>query len=237
MHRLRRPVLRVMLEISDMKDPLDAFDWPRLYERYDALCTKFDPSATQLKALTPRPHSDRDLYYRLIDSVRTSPTGKPTLSIHLYGALLYWKLYSQHTAVGNLRRWLAPEALSTEADNLARLLQDLPGDLRRDEMEVVSLVRQLGIYKLVGTKTETALPVRTTLLHFLFPDVIPIFDKMVLQAVGVRQSGANQRISVLQQYLPFAWKLADLHCAAYPHEHRETPIRLIDMALWVVRDS
>lgn len=218
-----------------MRDPLHAFDWSRLYERYDALCARFDPSAAQLKAFTPGPQSDRDLYYRLLNFVRTPSTGNPTLSIDLYEALLYWKLYSQPAAVSNLRRWFAPKVRSAEADHLARLIEDLPGDLQRDETHVLSLVKQLGAYKLAGMKTATALSVRTTFLHFLFPDVVPIFDKMVLQAVGVRESKANQRMDVLRKYLPFAWKLADHHGAGHANQQRETPIRLIDMALWVVR--
>jgi hypothetical protein len=219
-----------------MKDPLHGFDWSRLHERYDALCVRFDPSAAHLKALTPRPQSDRDLYYRLLSIVHTPTTGKLIVSIGLYEALLYWKLYSQPAAVSNLRRWFDPKVRSEEANNLARLVDDLPGDLQRDETRVISLVKQLGAYKLAGMKTETALPVRTTFLHFVFPDVVPIFDKMVLQAVGVPEPGANQRMDVLCKYLPFAWKLADEHVAGYPQERKETPIRLVDMALWVIRE-
>jgi hypothetical protein len=218
-----------------VKDPLHGFDWSRLYERYDALCARFRPSAFHLKAFPMRPQSDRDLYRQLVHSVHGSSTGKPELSIDGYEALLYWKLYSQPAAVANLR--LSPDARFAEAESLARLVSDLPADLQRDETQVVSLVKHLGVYRLAGIKTETALPLRTTLLHFFFPDVVPIFDKMVLRAVGVPEPGANQRIDVLSRYLPFAWMLADRHAARYARQQRETSIRLIDMALWVVRGS
>lgn len=219
-----------------MRDPLHGFDWSRLHERYDALCARFDPSVSHLKAFRPRPQSDRDLYYQLVRSVHSSSTGKPYLSIDLYEALLYWKLYSQPAAAANLRGWL-PGARTAEADSLARLVSDLPAELQRDETQVISLLKHLGVYKLAGMKTETALPVRTTLLHFFFSDVVPIFDKMVLKAVGVPEPSANQRIDVLRKYLPFAWKLADEHAANYARQQRETSIRLIDMALWVVRGA
>jgi hypothetical protein len=97
------------------------------------------------------------------------------------------------------------------------------------------LVKRLGEYKVVGMKTASALPVRTTFLHYLFPAVVPIFDTMVLKAVGVDEPNANQRADVLREYLPFAWELTDQHAAHVPGHSRETSVRLIDMALWVVR--
>jgi hypothetical protein len=220
-----------------VRDPLAGFDWLRLDERYDALCARFDPAVGHLKAFTRAPQSDRDLYDQIVRAVNASPDGRPRLSIDLYEALLYWKLYSQPAAVANLRGWLAPETRLTEAERLARLVGDLPPHVPRNEAEIISLVKHLGIYRLAGMRTETSLPVRSTLLHFLFPDVVPIFDRMVLQAVGVSDRGANQKLDVFREYLPFAWTLADRHTANPPRERSETRIRLIDMALWVVRGT
>ena len=73
-------------------------------------------------------------------------------------------------------------------------------------------------------------------LHFFNPSVVPIFDRMVLQAVGLWSPGANTRLAVLEAYLPIAWQLADEY-ATRPREFVETPVRLIDMALWVGRGS
>ena len=80
------------------------------------------------------------------------------------------------------------------------------------------------------------LPVNTTFLHFVYPDIVPIFDKMVLSAVGISDKNANQRIDVLEQYIPFAWELAEKYSPQL-RSFKETPLRLIDMALWAVRGS
>ena len=89
----------------------------------------------------------------------------------------------------------------------------------------------------MGSATECRLPVRSTFLHFLYPASVPIFDKMVLQAVGIHESGANQDISVFERYLPFAWELEDRYSAASEVCSVEQPLRRIDMALWIIRNS
>jgi hypothetical protein len=57
---------------------------------------------------------------------------------------------------------------------------------------------------------------------------------MVLKAVGAWSEGANHDISVLRQYLPHAWALADKHTQQLS-SFKESPVRLVDMALWVKR--
>jgi len=84
-------------------------------------------------------------------------------------------------------------------------------------------------------KYSDALPVRTTLLHFLFPEVVPIFDKMVLEAVGEWKENANHDIGVLKEYIPFVWELAEKHTSRISNSTKEGSIRLVDMALWVIR--
>lgn len=70
-----------------------------------------------------------------------------------------------------------------------------------------------------------------------YPHVVPIFDRMVLQAVGVNDNKANQSEGVFRRYLPHAWGLADRHGkhAQERFQFQETPLRLVDMALWVKR--
>lgn len=152
------------------------------------------------------------------------------LTTEWYEALLYWKLYSQPAAVSNLRRWLP----SFKPGVLKSFLTAAPTILSRNIPDVMSLVNVVGRYQLPGMKSETALPVRTTFLHILYPNVVPIFDQMVLKAVGAWYEGSNQSTSVLRQYIPHAWALADRH-AQQRSGFKETAVRLTDMALWLTR--
>lgn len=218
-----------------MRDPLRGFEWRCLYDRYDRKCRGFCPATEAVRFFTPAPQSDRELYYCLIDGIHGTGNGQPSLSIALYVALLYWKLYSCAAARANIARWFAPGARRAQSTSLRRLLSELPCHLDPDVKSVVDLVEGLGPYEIYGMKSKTALPVRTTFLHFLFPEVVPIFDRMVLRAVGVCESEANQSVDCLREYLPFAWDLAAQHaprCCSY----RESSVRLVDMALWAVRD-
>ncbi len=80
---------------------------------------------------------------------------------------------------------------------------------------------------------------RTTFLHFLYPQVVPIYDRMVLRAVGFSEDEAKEAIcdiGVLRRYLLHAWRLSDRYQGSFPNDAKETPVRLIDMALWVKRE-
>ena len=83
--------------------------------------------------------------------------------------------------------------------------------------------------------SSSTLPVRTTFLHFLYPSVVPIFDQMVLKAVNGWEKDANHKASFLTAYLPLAWELAERYAKPAFSFKRESPIRVIDMALWVTR--
>jgi len=216
-----------------MRDPLGGFDWQLLYQRYDAMCTRFQAHSKHLEAVEPPVSSDRMLYYHLLTRFQRD-RGSPAVGD--YEAMLYWKLYSHHRALGNLSSWLRPEKRKGISDGLASLVADLPLSVDRNLSQVLDLIRIVGRHGLVGMKSSTALPMRTTFLHFFYPNVVPIFDKMVLQAVGIREKGANQKLEVLREYVPFAWELADRH-ATRVDGLPETPVRLTDMALWVVRST
>jgi hypothetical protein len=210
-----------------MSDPLAGFAWTNLYNQYDRRCQRFDPHSKHLRGPYASTTRDRDLYYALVAS---AANGWASLAAEWYEALLYWKLYSQPAAVSNLTRWLP----SFNQAALRRFLAAAPVNLSRSVPDIMSLVNLVGSYQLPGMKTQTALPVRTTLLHILYPNIVPIFDKMVLQAVGAWHKGANQNTSVLQQYIPHAWALANTH-AQQRAGFTETPVRLTDMALWITR--
>lgn len=219
-----------------MNDPLASFDWNSLYERYDALCRRFDPAAPELAVLPGSTRSDRETYSALVAALHPTGQAAPVVSVEVYRALLYWKLYSLPSARSNIGKWLDGQHVDEQARRLAHLIARLPGKIDRDVEAVVDLVQQVGRNQITGMKTGSALPVRTTFLHYLYPETVPIFDRMVLQAVGVTAPTANQSLDVFREYLPFAWSLADRHGQKI-RSAVETPVRLVDMALWVTRNG
>jgi hypothetical protein len=211
-----------------MSDPLVGFDWTTLYARYDAAASRgYDPRSKHLRGFHPTTN-DRDLYYQLV--TKAAPETRSQLGADWCEALLYWKLYSQYTLDSKITAWIkgfAPERLQ-------QFLAKIPRTIPRRVSDIIDLVELVGSYQFPGMKSSTALPVRTTFLHILYPDVIPIFDKMVLKAVGAWCEGANQDINVLRQYIPHAWELADKHTQQLSG-FKESSVRLVDMALWFKR--
>lgn len=221
-----------------MKDPLNSFDWQSLHSRYDAKCRGFYNGSRYLAAFeTCRPATDRALYYELIRVFAEDRGILITSPLEIYEALLYWKLYSQPAAISNTVRSLREDARLRKdtQERVLALFQKLPAQLEKSTAAVLDIVEQLGSFRIHGIKTSTALPVRTTLLHFMYPSVVPIFDKMVLHAVGIWDEHANQSTKFLKAYLPFAWELADRYAQNFSRFEKESPIRVIDMALWVGR--
>jgi hypothetical protein len=220
-----------------MSDPLAGFEWTTLYNRYDTKCSRFNPQSEHLQAVLPGPATDRALYYHLVQAASPGVSGlRPKLDVGWYKALLYWKLYSQRYE--NIAGWL-PNDESTRryrTEQLQLLLAKMPMTIPQQLPAITSLLNVIDTHGLAGMKSATALPVRSTFLHILYPSVIPIFDSMVLQAVGITREGANQSLDVFCEYLPHAWALARQH-AELLTGFKETPVRLIDMALWIVRDS
>lgn len=229
---------------STPNDPLEGFNWSTLYKRYDDIAHRhfvrcFNRYSDYLRQFESTPTSERDLYYRLVKEIHHTGNARPTVSIDQYQAILYWKLYSQPAALSKIVKPLSDDDTRRReaCEALTQLLLSLPTQLERDTTVVVNLIRQMHRFSLWGMKSRTSLPVRTTFLHFIFPDVVPIFDKMVLQAVSLYDKNANKRISTLQSYLPLAWELAERYssqCAKYPHE---SPLRVVDMALWIIRNE
>jgi hypothetical protein len=66
-----------------------------------------------------------------------------------------------------------------------QLLDNMPATtVPRNVDQILELIDSIGMYQVPGMVSCDALPVRTTFLHMFYPTVIPIFDKMVLKAVG-----------------------------------------------------
>jgi hypothetical protein len=216
-----------------MIDPLGNFDWASLYSAYDARCRGFRPESPHLRIFgSDRPDSDRALYYGLINKFDGNHKDLAADAVGAYEALLYWKLYSQPAARSNIERWR-----HHVLEPLHELVAGLPVSIERHPSKIVDLVNQIGESRVYGMMSPTALAVRTTFLHFLFPSVVPMLDRMVLEAVGVFDKKAGKKSSTLQTYLPFAWGLADRYRRQIVRFKNETPLRVIDMALWVTRGS
>ncbi len=215
----------------EMSDPLDGFVWTTLYERYDRACKRFDPQSAHLTGVSPTAATDRRLYDWLVQTAALNNGKRPLLGGGWYEAMLYWKLYSS-TPDNKLTEWLR----EFKAASLHQLLAAMPVAVKKDVDQVLGLVKLIGTYPLPGMKSLDALPVRTTFLHFLYPRVVPIFDRMVLKAVGTWFEGANKKTAVLRRYLPHVWVLAERHTMTLSG-FQESPVRLIDMALWVGRGT
>jgi len=210
-----------------MSDPLSLFDWNSLYARYDAACHGFDPTSKHLRGKYARTASDRALYYRLVEAA----CERHSLDADWYEALLYWKLYSQRTLDSKITKW----GSTLIHGDLRKFLMKIPPSIPREVQKVAGLVQLIDYYRFPGMRTPTALPVRTTLLHVLYPGVVPIFDQMVLKAVGAWREAANQDMAVLRRYVPHAWVLADRH-TRQRSVFKKTPVRLVDIALWLTRN-
>jgi hypothetical protein len=227
-----------------MIDPLNNFNWSTLYERYDARCAGFNQNASKLsifdKESLPRPTNDRELYYKLISMFSAVNLHSHAEPIEAYEALLYWKLYSQRAAISNLeKRWL-PDNSKIRANSqhkFQNLISELPNTVEKSSTEIIERIKWLGKFNLCGMASSSAIPVRTTFLHFIYPDVVPIFDRMVLRAIGICGNNANHNYEVLEKYLSFSWELAETYKNQVSFLKNESPIRAIDMALWVGRGA
>jgi hypothetical protein len=214
-----------------MSDPLVGFDWKTLYARYDAACRRFEPNSKHLQGIYAGIPNDRLLYYKLVAAA--IPEARSQLDADWYEALLYWKLYSQsycQRILNSIAKWRQ----SLVSGHFQQRLGTTPTTIPRSVQDVGELVELVGRYQFPGIKSSTALPVRTTFLHILYPNIVPIFDQMVLKAVGAWRKDANHDIRVLRQYIPHAWAMADEHTRQLSG-FKESPIRLADMALWVKR--
>ncbi len=223
-----RSSVRPPVAIS-MSDPLVRFEWKTIYSRYDAACNRFESRSVHLSGVAPPPTTDRALYYWLVQTAALNNGKRPQLDLRWHEALLYWKLYSS-TPDSNITRWLQGFSVG----RFHQLIAQMPETISRDVSLILSLVDSIGRHQIPGMASADALPVRTTFLHILYPSIVPIFDQMVLRAVGAWFEGANKKVEVLSQYLPHAWALCDRYDRQLSG-FRESPLRLVDMALWFER--
>ncbi len=224
-----------------MKDPLTEYDWDNLYNDYDLHCGRFNSNSIYLEYFEPKPSSDRNCYYfivkelnKIFKSIKKNP--EQNFPIKLLIAILYWKLYSQPAAVKNVcyKLYNDTKVQSKTSDEFTTYIKNLPLFINRNIDKIVELINRFNMYKIYGASSNTSLPVRTTILHFIYPNEISIFDKMVLQAVGINEKNSNQDIKIFTEYQNFAWRLADKYKENIK-TFQESHLRVIDMALWLNR--
>ncbi len=229
-------ILEASTQPVQLTDPLSKFDWSSLYDEYDALCRGFKPSAPYLASISPSSVSDRELYWVLMKRFAGELKSADGVSFETYLGMLYWKLYSRGAAVANTCKFLIENARARENATIG--LRKLSSHLRevstKEPQEITELLQDHGKYCFRGMEYKTALPVRTTFLHFARPAEVSIFDNKVLHAVGVVEKYANEKFRYLQAYLPHARRLATKHAQSFSNLYPEGPLRLIDMALWIV---
>lgn len=131
------------------RDPLANLDWSTIYDRYDTKCVGFRPDSNHLRALSPRPASDRALYYRIAQLARQALLDSETLSAEAYEAMLYWKLYSQPAAAANIKKWLAPDKRAIVEGALVRLVAKLPRSILRNCSAIRDLLAIMDTVRLI----------------------------------------------------------------------------------------
>ncbi|MCX5887398.1 MAG: hypothetical protein NT096_16040 [Proteobacteria bacterium] len=157
------------------------------------------------------------------------------MSLSTYESIVYWKMYSTSLKINNDLR--QRHEIRTKLQNLLTGLNNFPETIENRASEVLDLVRRMLELGLYGMR----LPVCTTVLHFMYPGVIPIFDQMILRAVGyskteISQKQLNQSKELYAEYLEHHWSLVDKYLMKISG-FQESPIRIIEMALWVKRDE
>jgi hypothetical protein len=217
-----------------MMDPLAGFDWSTLHLRYRALCCRFKPRCVHPEAVSPAPETDLSLYYWLVRTAGPDASGeRRAADTGWYKALLYWKLYFLPSTPSNIARWLPKDGKRQQhnTEQLRLLLAKMPRAIPHDLKAVTLLLGFISEHPPAGMSEKCALAVRSTFLHFLYPAVVPIFDKMVRKAVGLNEK--DQSLETFRRYVLHAWALTHRH-AEQLAGFRETPVRLTDMALWVI---
>lgn len=226
-----------------MKDPLKNFNFSTIYKEYKARTCSYENYANEINDMGidyNKINSDPGLYYYLKDKF----SQKKSITIYNYIALLFWKL---NTSGNFLWKQLLYDrngkSKIDEEEKLKKIIKKLPSELKVADVE-----KFLDIFNylkkennlLPGIKTDTAWPTRSTLLHFIYPNIIPIFDQMVLKALYPNyQKGDNQKKEKFLIYINDVHGLAKKYKVkiSQVRQNNDTNIRLIEMALWIIRES
>lgn len=216
--------------MCQMKDSLADFDWAKLEEKYKNECEgKYQSMRRHFDVFTPSPQNELDLY-RWICS-RFTDERATGVRLDTYRAMLFWKLYS--TGLKHFQRLGKDESPQQRTQDSLRSL-NLPDHIDKNLDTIVQLANRLYECQLYAMGDCNRYAVRTTFLHFAYPSVIPILDKMTLRAVG--RKDANMDDPLLREYVAHVRTLAGRYAERFAETKLDfTPVRLVEMALWVHR--
>jgi len=226
-----------------MSSILANFNWAGLFSRYTDLCgaygTKSKTSVAQdcLRGFCPTPATDVDLYRQLISRFESEWKNGDGISFECYSAMLFWKMYSTQPNFckslfeGRHRKQVESELKSLSKDAAFRRA------ISKDADAVIALVRRLSDYSIYGMMDKCRFAVRTTFLHFRFPDIVPIADVMTLAATGRTEDGAGTNEKNLKPYFETVWQLEVQNLPVTAQSFGgfpESAVRLNEMALFVI---
>ena len=217
-----------------MIDPLVNFNFLEIYKQYDDIAPDYNNFKNEIEKMGidfGEASNDRKLYYY----IRKRFSHRSKINIYDYIALLFWKLCTnpQNAVWKNLLYNRRGINKNNEERNLKEVL-----DKFNPSEDYTLFNFSKTKFSLSGIQTTTSLPTRSTFLHFLYPETMPIFDRMVLRAVNENYlKGDNER------YLKYSEYFLHVHFLSEKYKDRinqisnleDTPIRIIEMALWIIR--
>ena len=221
-----------------MIDPLQDFDWQSLYAEYDEKCARagrYKENVSALKCFSPPPKKDRELYYSLLSRISSERKTGSLMTLQTYAAIIYWKMYSTSPKTNND----IDKDINLQ-ERLKKRLQpfsNYPTKIAKDRKLILKLVERTLENKPYGMR----LPVCTAVLHYLYPNVVPIFDQMVLQAIGyskdqIKSRQLNQSQELYNEYLDHHWSMVEKYSNNI-RNFQEKPVRVVEMALWITRGN
>jgi hypothetical protein len=176
--------------------------------------------------------SERELYYRVVESIRAELVTPSGIGLGSYLAILYFKNYWLPPAVAKTAGKISNSA-SLQIKTKEKLLH-LSGELcqlKNPSFEDIPLLlARVRGFSLHGMAAPTSLPTQSTFLHFLYPSLVPIFDKFTVGAVGEKYDPED---GIFPRYVQHVHKLATKYHCEFAKSMLETPIRAVEMALWI----
>jgi len=216
-----------------MIDPLENFDFASIYQQYNNFTRDYRNFNNELERMgLPSEITDLKLYYHLKEKFGAD---RININIYDYIAMLFWKL----NFIGLNKIWRVllenEEKRNIEAKKLKNLFKLFSNILDRSIDKVEQILQEQN-YQLYGMASPTAWPTRSVFLHFLYPNIIPIFDQMVLRAIEPNyQKNYSTRKDKFLEYIEFVWKLTERYVKQIKEikKLKDTDIRIIEMALWI----